>query len=110
MFTGDAGSFYINLLVVVAFFKYQLELYRVGDWVQIIIAKIKNCRSSERTEAARRKCEAELANRNGTNLALAVDYVWVIIFFTVWMFFCLNFPLITTAFLLFIVSKYLVTV
>ena len=110
VFSADTGSFYINLLVVVAFFKCQLELHRVGDWVQIIIAKIKNCRSWERCEAARRKCEADLTNRNGTNLALAVDYVWVIVFFTVWMFFCLTCPLITTAFLLFIVSKYLVTV
>ena len=110
VFSADTGAFYINLLLVVASLKCQLELHRLSDWFQIVFTKIKNCSSWEQREAGRRTCEAFLTNRNGIRLALADDYVWVVVYFSVWMFFCLTCPIITPAFLLFMVCKYLVAI
>ena len=110
VFSAGTGSFYINLLLVVAFFKCQLELHRLGDWVQLLITKIKYSRQAEKKQAARRKWEVDSSDKNGSNLALAVQYVWVGVFFTVWMFFCLTCPIITNAFLIFILFKYVIAV
>jgi len=110
VFSAGTGSFYINLLLVVALFKCQLELHRVGDWTQLLITKIRFCKQPEKKQAARRKWDVDSSNRNGENLSLAVQYVWVIVFFTVWMFFCLTCPLITGAFFLLIFCKYVIVV
>ena len=110
VFSADTGAFYTNLLVVVAFLKYQLELHRVGALCLLLFAKLTHCRFWEQREAARRKCEAQVRNINGNRLGLADEYVWVVVYFTVWMFFCLTCPIITPAFLIFIVCKYLVVI
>ena len=107
---ADKGSFYINLLVAVAFVKCQLELHRAGDWCILACHMIWRCRSWGQREAAVRKHQSALTNRNGIRLNLADAYVWVVVYFSAWMFFSLICPIITPFFLLFLVCKYLVDI
>ena len=110
VYTASTGAFYINFLIVVAFMKCQLELHRVGDSLRVFWMKLINCRYWERLEAASRNLKKKIANRNGEQTSLADSYVWTVIYFSVWMFFCLTCPVITPAFLIFIICKYLVVV
>ena len=108
VFSADTGAFYINLLIVISFVGCQMELHRFGDLCYLAYARVSNCRVWEKGEAARRKYKDKIGNRNGDRLSLADDYVWTVLYFTICMFFCLTCPVITPAFLIFIVSKYIV--
>ena len=111
VYSASTGAFYINLMIVAAFMKCQLELHRVGDFLRLFWIKLLNCRYLEQMEAASRNFRNKILNRrNGERLFLAEDYVWTIIYFSIWMVFCLTCPVITPAFLIFIFCKYLVVV
>ena len=108
VFAIDTGMFYISLLIVVAGLKNMLQLHRTGDWFGELFDVMRNCRSPAEVIVARERARETAKNRSGNKLALADDYVWLVLYTTIHLFFLTSCPLITAIFTLYLGSKHLV--
>ena len=108
VFAIDTGMFYISLIIVVTGLKNMLQLHRTGDWFGELFDVMLSCKSPAEVIAARERSREKAKSRSGNKLALADEYVWLVLYTTILLFFCTSCPLITVIFILYLVSKYLV--
>ena len=108
VFAIDTGMFFISLLIAVIGLKNMLQLHRTGDWFGELFNVMLSCRSPAEVIAARESAREKAKSRSGNKLALADEYVWLVLYTTILLFFCTSCPLITAIFILYLVSKHLV--
>ena len=108
VFAIDTGMFFISFLIVVTGLKNMLQLHRTGDWFGELFDVMLSYKSPAEAIAARERSREKAKSRSGNRLALADEYVWLVLYTTILLFFCTSCPLITVIFILYLVSKYLV--
>ena len=108
VFAIDTGMFFISLLIVATGVRNMLQLHRTADWFGELFHKVLNYKSPAEVIAARERDRENVKYRSGNGLGLADEYVWLILYTTIFLFFCTSCPMITFIFILYLASKYLV--
>jgi len=109
IYIPTSGAFFVNYLILSTLIFNQMHLHMVGDLLyELWMVFIHCCTRAERRVASAYTREYCVRRNTEENTGLAEDYVHCVLHFAILMCFCLICPLVSLAFLLFIISKYLV--
>ena len=105
----STGAFFVNYLVASALIKTQVHLHRLGDWMyELWLILINSCSRAERKVASIYAKDYCRKRNTGDNVSLSQDYVTCTVDFAIMMCYSTIFPLMSPAFLLYIIVKHLV--
>ena len=104
VFAIDTGMFFISFLIVVTGLKNMRQLHRTGDWVGELFDVMLSYKSPAEMIDARERAREKAKSRSGNRLDQADEYVWLVHYTTILLFFCQSSTRITVIFSMFLVS------
>jgi len=106
LFLPDSGAFFINYLLISAGFRNLLQLHRLSNYLFVIWGYCTHRYSAVRRVAVEQIIEKQSLVSGDDSTSLMDSYAWVLIHFSIMLTFCISHPLITPAFLVYMISKY----
>ncbi|XP_023320752.1 CSC1-like protein 1 [Eurytemora carolleeae] len=109
LFLPDSGAFFMNYLIISAGLRNHLSLHRFPEYLEELWGYCFHRYTAVKRVEVEKTREFNCI-RNSENMSLAEDYTWILLHFSILSFFCVSFPLISSAFIVYILSKHVIDI